>query len=55
VASDRLVRSLAVAADEIILVARAGRTRLEDLDLTAAMLGDASGRIRGIVLNEAEQ
>jgi uncharacterized protein involved in exopolysaccharide biosynthesis/Mrp family chromosome partitioning ATPase len=52
--SDRFVRSLAAAADEIILVVRAGRTRLEDIALTAAVLGDASDRIRGIVLNKAE-
>jgi Mrp family chromosome partitioning ATPase len=52
--TDSFVRSLAAVAEEIIIVVRAGRTRMGDLDLATAMLGDASARIRGTVLNEAK-
>jgi uncharacterized protein involved in exopolysaccharide biosynthesis/Mrp family chromosome partitioning ATPase len=52
--SDRFVRSLAAVAQKILIVVRAGRTGPEDLHLGVEILGDASARIYGIVLNEAE-
>jgi Mrp family chromosome partitioning ATPase len=51
--TDRFVRGLAAVVETIIIVVRAGRTRLEDLELAATALRDASARIQGIVLNEA--
>lgn len=51
--SERFVRSLAGVSDEILLVARAGRTRSADIDAAIARLGSAAARIRGIVFNAA--
>jgi Mrp family chromosome partitioning ATPase len=45
---------LAAVAQKILIVVRAGRTGPEDLHLGVEILGDASARIYGIVLNEAE-
>jgi uncharacterized protein involved in exopolysaccharide biosynthesis/Mrp family chromosome partitioning ATPase len=51
--TDRFVRSLAAVVETIIIVVRAGRTRLEDLEPTVTALRDVSARIQGIVFNEA--
>ena len=52
VTCDRMARYLAHVADEIILVARAGKTRLEDLHDAVDALGVAANRFRGVILNE---
>jgi uncharacterized protein involved in exopolysaccharide biosynthesis/Mrp family chromosome partitioning ATPase len=52
--SDRFVRSLAAIAHKILIVVRAGRTRPEDLHLGLDILGGASPRTFGIVLNAAK-
>ena len=53
VTSERLARHLAHVADSIIVVARAGQTRLEDIEEVAASLGVVADRVAGVVLNEA--
>ncbi len=53
VTSERLARHLAHVADAIVVVARAGRTSLEDIAEVADSLGVVAERIGGVVLNES--
>ncbi len=53
VTSERLARHLAHVADAIVVVARAGRTSLEDIAEVADTLGVVADRIGGVVLDES--
>ena len=44
---------LASHVDAVILVAKAGRTRLRDLARAKAMLEKAGGKVIGVVINQA--
>jgi Mrp family chromosome partitioning ATPase len=51
--SNRIVRSLATVAHQILLVVKAGATRPVDIELANVTLSDAPGGIRGIILNSS--
>jgi len=53
VTRDRLAYHLAAVSDAIVVVVRAGTTRVEDVEEVVETLGPAAGRIAGLALNEA--